>query len=441
MIGVQRHRRGALLPALVMASVVLAGCVNETEGTASPVTPEVPTPTLPRFAIDPEPLWGNSQVPVTDIADIQFRAGRAILAGYDADSSFVAAVDAATGTTQWSIDLYDDLNGGEGAVLAERPRFLVGDSVEGPVLVEYFSDTCRNPLRSCPPGSVQSSAERGIAALSPVDGSVLWKYAVVPAFYVESEQADTARDTNVKLVATRDDVTVLVAGPSDALDARQNADPAEIRTIAVNAMTGELIWEAAGYWAQFIADETVLARVPGSGPRTADYEPGTAVALDLSSGNERWSATDRLSQSEFLLATDDLALVRAVEDGVFSWQIVDVADGTTVADLEEWVERCATDGERLIACSIGVLSGLLSYELGETEARSFPDQSALFLGLGFNGYLFAKALSSGEHLAVDRWGNVLSDPLPGRAVRVTDEYAVFANDADPDSFAVHRVTT
>lgn len=73
------------------------------------------------------------------------------------------------------------------------------------------------------------------------------------------------------------------------------------------------------------------------------------------------------------------------------------------------------------------------------------DVGSLILGSAFGGYLFPGSVSDTRHFALDRWGNVRSDPLPASDAvpRVTSDYAVFQSFAglDDSSFAVHRVTS
>ncbi len=135
-MGVQRHWPGWLLiPGMVVMVLVLAGCTGDTDSAATHSQTPVPAPVLPMFGVESEPLWGTGDVGIRDIEDIQFPAQSAVLSGYDgstASSEKVVVVNATTGAVQWSVNVLDELTGGNGAVLWDT-HFLVGDSADSAV--------------------------------------------------------------------------------------------------------------------------------------------------------------------------------------------------------------------------------------------------------------------------------------------------------------------
>ncbi|MBA3339638.1 MAG: hypothetical protein H0T54_07840 [Geodermatophilaceae bacterium] len=120
--------------------------------------------------------------------------------------------------------------------------------------------------------------EEGVAALSLLDGSVLWKFSAIPAVPADSDRVEETLDTALSLVAT---------------------------------------------------------------------------SAEVSTGSQRWSLADGYAQSEFQVSTDEVALVGSSQAraGV-SGHLVDVADGTTIADLDPKfvVSGCVSDEYQLIAC-------------------------------------------------------------------------------------------
>jgi outer membrane protein assembly factor BamB len=347
-------------------------------------------------------------------------------------------VDAATGAPRWSIGERDPLPGGGGIVLFRPtivdPALLVaGPPEDFLVFVPYYrGNTCAHATGWCPRESGRSSrAEQGVAALSGKDGSVRWSAPVITG--------EEDRDMRLKLLAASEDL--LLVGSVGLDDSRSS-----LTTTAIRTSDGRPMWRQGGMEAHFISGETVIAHIPteridilsvGRG-----LSEGVVVALDATTGDRRWDLSERFATSDTWVVAGDLAVVHAEAAGTENTLVLEVATGREVARLGAYAAACASDAHSLIACAESPITGnrLITFRLDERRVRVSRDDlpesgiHAVWAGRIFLGYGFL----AGRDTVVDRSGNVLPEPAPGRLVTISERYAVFSTGEDSD-ISVHRV--
>lgn len=449
--------RNRLPVVLVLVSMMLglAGCGSDASlksPAAFGVFVDSP-PALAALSLGNAPAWGSDDLPVKHVDDVQFRGSTAIVTGTaEANSSdyYVIAVDAATGQVKWQIKALDDLAGGNGASIIEPAAYVAGTDTNWVVLVNYYSSQCTQPAGLCPPGAVDSTDEQGVAALSPQDGSVLWKVSGVPSVSADSDEADELKDLSAKLMTVSDDVALLMVAPTDAIYGSKFVGPDKIGTIALNPLDGSTLWTTTGVWPRQIVGDVVLASVPPVGPKGALVDkPGTLAALDATSGKQLWTLADSYPPSQLVVASPGALVIWHVEDGKLGNTLIRMSDGSKIADVGSSSMRCAADSAAsVIVCPVDGDPGktrLMTYRSGDAgvkiSKRSIPESSITKVR---NGYVFYGAYGIDPVFgATDFFGNVLAAQLPGRAVTVTDKYAVFDTtkkaNTDPGSFVAYGI--
>ena len=449
------HKRLPITLVLIGMVAAVAGCGAD-GGVKSPAAFDVfvdgPS-VLPAVPLSAEPIWSSDQLPIKHVADVQFRGSTAIVTGTaetNTSTAYVAAVDAATGAMKWSIRTLDELPGGDGAVLWDAQAYVAGTAENWVVLVDYFSSDCAQPSGMCPPGTVDSTSEQGVAALSPQDGSVLWKVPGVPSVPDDSEEADDLDDLSALVVAASDSLALLVVAPTDLLYGSRFVDPDKIAIIALNPLDGSTLWTTTGSVPQQIIGDVVLTSVPPEGPNgvLAD-KPGTPAALDVTSGQPLWSLVETYPQARVVALSSGAMVISQIEKVAPRNTLLRMSDGTKISDLGFPSMRCVSDSAAsIIACSMHGDPGkdrLMTYQSGDAgikiSKRPIPESMITAV---WNGYVFYGGYSKdSSYGAVDQFGNVVSAQLPGRVVTVTDQYAVFDTtkkaNTDPGSFAVYGI--
>lgn len=140
----------------VLVYVVTSGGGDEPPAAAPPPTTSKPKPTLKPLALAPEATWSTQQGAYRhDIRD-----GLALVE----DKQHLTLLDAATGATRWQLTRYQPLPAGDvewvSPYVAAQSR-LVAHNGGLAVLTGYSGDDSVN--------------DQGLALLSAVDASVLWK--------------------------------------------------------------------------------------------------------------------------------------------------------------------------------------------------------------------------------------------------------------------------
>lgn len=230
-------------------------------------------------------------------------------------------------------------------------------------------------------------------------------------------------------LGTADDGTavVTVASPDDPT---RVDDLAGLRMIAFDSRTGDLRWERPALWPVAIVDGLVLAvstthHDPTSGPEQAS----TVSAVDVMTGEPRWSLVDRYAAADVVLAARDLVVVRAVAAGETKPTLVVVSTqtGERVTDLGAPSNAgCATDGNTMIACGTGdgTLSVVTVAGQQVTKVPCADDIEAVATDRLFVG------AAGGRHYSVDLTGKRVDRDLPGAPVALTlDQLVVRTDDA------------
>lgn len=417
-------RTGATVAA-ALALLLLVGCTSGSTATAkgSVITaaggPTVGgAPTLPPFDIGNAPRWTADPSAVTQAERVQ-AAGDAVVVSGSTGTSYtanrIAVFDAATGAPRWSATTLNGLTGDQGAT-PYRNTFAAVDAAGGLVLVEYYSGECQT---ICPPGSEGRTPERGIAALSLTDGSVVWKYAAIPSVERDSADSDAVKGLDVHLVAATDSTVLAVVGPSDLLNGGQAVAASAVTSVAIDPTSGQLQWTRTGVVAEQVAADTVL----GSGPTASTPDQlggsGAAVALDLGTGSPRWSLADRYPSSAATVASATTAVIRTVDGSTAQLHLVRIADGSVVRDLPRTVVDAVSDGTTIAWADFLWSGSVFSLQDGEStprrSARPTPGWGPPRTAYG--GYILYVADGSATQVT-DRAGHVLAKDLPGRPLYV-----------------------
>jgi hypothetical protein len=347
--------------------LVVTGCTVSMEPaeTESPVTTSVP----PLHLAD-APAWTTT---TTDFpgepSRVDLRDGKALVVGrygfqvIDTDSG----VAVATVTTETDL--------GDGARWDETAGspFFAGEGV----VVPYRRD-----------------GEVGLAKL--VGGDVVWLGRTFGAGGVLRSADD---DTAMVTVASPDDPDRVV-------------EQADLRMIAFDSRSGDRRWERTGGWPVTVADGLVLTV---SGARLDnDTDPDGRVvmsALDVSTGEPRWSLGDRYNAIDVVTTAGDAVLVTAIAKGETARRLVvlSVKTGERLGDLGAATEvRCATDEERMIACG-HVGDSVSVFDLATEKVVTVPCPDGLE-AVGPDRLVVAKP--TGRRYTVDLAGRTIDRELP-----------------------------
>lgn len=380
----------------------------------------------PPLALSDEPVWREPEdSPLQVITEAELRGGDAILLGGDSvdPARRLEVIDLDEGRSRWGIDRNDEL------AYEDRPLqwsgsldpVVAGQGGGWAVLVEV---RCPDDAYDCgDEDGTLSPGEFGVAALSPDDGHVLWTGSMPAA------QADYLPTT---LVAD-DDMAVMT------LDPPWCPLPQEpLVSVALNATDGSTLWVADGLEAVEVAGDTVIAeprsvRAEGTCDREDEED---VVALDAATGIVRWDLRERFGWSKLILTAGDVALVEAGDsrDSDHEMLVLDLADGSEVASFGSSVGDCASDGQTLIACFVGVPDNPGALATFDVERRSGGAAltSEIISGLDTLAYerVFAEGTGTSEspdqQISVDRGVNVVDTELPGALLTASDQYAIFA---------------
>jgi hypothetical protein len=159
------------------------------------------------------------------------------------------------------------------------------------------------------------------------------------------------------------------------------------------------------------------------------------VALDTATGAVRWDLRERFGWSQLILTAGDVALVEGgrSRDSAHETLVVDLADGSEVASFGQGVDDCASDGQALIACRVGVPDREGALATFDVEHRrggaALTNESISGIDTVAYGRVFAQGTgvsdSPGQQISVDRAVNVVDTELPGALLTASDQYALF----------------
>ncbi|GAA1115153.1 hypothetical protein GCM10009605_55610 [Nocardiopsis composta] len=380
---------------------------------------------------------------------------RVIAAGFRGDSAVVmgtfgnerlrlAVVDADSGEPRWVRDtgtLLDADAALSHADLVVPPSsrevaapVLTGSGDDWSVIVPYFVSGQEGDT---------DPEEQGVAALSGSDGSVRWK----------------RETTGPPRVLDGAEETVLVGVRAPGEGSEERTGEGKVTSLALDAADGgKALWKHEGIWVHRLAGDTALGEfapedwIPGDPALNADMlaEGHRSLAFDARTGRPKWDLDGAFSRSGVVEATEGWAVLYAVPEN--GWlpartAVVDTDTGEEAFSLRSRLGTeppgCAVGEDGLLVCvhEAGDTFELISVAPGEPGVQ----RSAEIAGLdtdsmssvrvqavsGGRIHLAGSRWSEGEdeekRFAVDRFGALLAEDLPGEVVAAApDRVAVTA---------------
>ncbi|GAB3295074.1 PQQ-binding-like beta-propeller repeat protein [Epidermidibacterium keratini] len=416
----RRHWRGALL---AVAALLVASCTVTTDGAPSPKRP-VPDPTTAELSISDAPVFVSNDLAVHPVETAQL-AGDDIAIITSIDTGLITAVNLATGQVAWQLEREAALPGDPAAIVWSGP---VVATAAGSVIVPYFKTQCQTDL--CAPGEVDLSDETGYAALSATDGTLLWKFATVPATSDDSEEHDYVSGLVDAEIAADQNVFVATVRQLTSSSGGQGPD---VFSIGIDLESGTELWRVGDFAVYQIAG-AVAYGVLFDTVDEYNLSGGIPTALDPATGTSIWQLTEAESGLVYAAAGPDGALMAPA--GVSGEPLTLISAGGT--DLGSpgtnamW--RCpqVPDSGRL-ACTLGypdpyAPSRILSINEDATVLTSeAPVPRAATVSYVDDTYIYLTTTSdSGDFnsYAVDVHGNRLSRNFPGKVVATNAKYVV-----------------
>lgn len=395
-------------------------------------------------ALDPiglsdEPAWTwPAESDTGEITDVDFAAGVMVLRAQSA----LFAVDPASGAVQWRIDSGDEIAGTDGAAWHLGRSAVVQTASTAMIVVEYARGACWPPGSPCPSDDDPSAIERGIAAVSVADGSLIWATDIQPALV-------DVDDAGLRLGFADESTAIAVVASQYELDGHKEATEGSVHSVALDVTTGAVSWVGNDGWPVAALDDTVLAVDGGTWPEASDPQAhgrpgGTLVGLDREDGSRVWEYSGE-GDADVVLTAGDYALVKQESQGRgYEHAMIDPADGESVADFGSGVTGCSTDGTTQVSCWLtGGLIATFDVDTAEVVAGTVqaPAEQTRMLGV-FDGYVFTGRFGYDSY-ALDPTGADTSGALPGGFLAMNEQYAVFTRYAnyEPRGVAVHEVTS
>jgi outer membrane protein assembly factor BamB len=299
------------------------------------------------------------------------------------------------------------------------------------IAAAYKWDSCEADLNECYERDKVPTPERGIVAVSALDGKPVWTTVLEPSTWYEPG-ADGSPSSPMKtyLVPVVSESAVLVeVRPSDS-----DAPVEETTTIALDPETGEQLWSKPGLVIDWAGGDRVLGQLVrvGSGG-ILDYD-GYPVVLDARTGHEIWRGSELGSWS----ITAGMGVVQDTYGyGMVTRQISD--DETAPPNREAQVVELRTGTSHPVdhqGRAVGrdangpflswIMSGdgrfhLLSQSLpaGPTQSGALPPEVIAPVAAA-GSYLW----SVGMVAAFDRTGAKRLDAVPGVLAAVDERWLV-----------------
>lgn len=434
------RRRGAVA-LTVGLTVLVAGCAAEPAAVPSapppPPWPVVDHPAVKQISVAPGPLWTNESGPFSGAAQVTIQGDMVLLVGRTEErgDGGVAAVDAATGATKWSIGDFGRLPGGQGATLLitdpEHGMTVVGDTM----VVPYYLDLRR-----------QNKTEKGLATLDTRDGQVKRLLPVL-----SNQDGEFPRD-EAKIYGWQANGTIAVATVGPVGPASSPAAQARAKTVGIDIASGAVKWERPG------PEMIDLVAITGNvllGLVGQDGILDTLVGLDPDTGQQRWTLAGRYGRSSVATSgtggqpavVDGLAAVGVPGDGARDRvAIVDTNTGAEVTVIPE-AEGCTSDHLRLLACGYDDNGVTKLVTVATTDRRPVlsarPVDPGRVEGAG-NGAVFLYDRGPETSTAYDNAGNpVVTARLPGRFATISEQYAIMWTGQKAETYrgyAIYRVS-
>lgn len=378
-------------------------------------------PSADRIRIEPTPLWTGGQGALPSrLTDVTVVGESLVIQGGSSQdrTDTISVVDPATGEVRWSLTEGDSIRGdvkGRLTLTAAAPPVpIVGTRDGWGVLVPYAS--CKRRDARCASSSPYES-KLGVARLSGTDGGARWATPVVPMV--------GSGGTRLHQVLAADE-RLVVSTVTDGSDVKRLGD---LKIVASAGSDGAPRWVSSGMWPRFVIGDRVLGDAAQDQHAGLDPSRWTVGALDAGTGNKLWDLADRYPGSRLFLAAGDVVVVTTArpddESELLHSVVIDARTGAELADVGLTHDSCATDGERLIACTTkaGSQRQLAVFDVENRQLTRSPLSVPSGHPVGvWNDHIFL------EDVAVDRAGIVISDELPGRFLAISDDVAVFRTD-------------
>ncbi len=406
---------------IMLTGVLLLGMIGCTRPgpppawqTPSPTgTADYAGPAAPRLRLSE--VWHRDRAELKSVAEVSKIGPRLVLRGSDADDrGTIMIIDAATGAVLWDdTSLPAELSTGLGPVGPGSGKgwadgaWAADDGRGGVLILAYHLKPCADDPERCQSSRVTRTAGHGLVAVSLTDRSVRWTSEIIPSRDRDREDADPEA-LRLKQRVIGVSVSVIIAMTSTAAPGR---DPG-LATIAVDPVTGQELWRTEQLLPSAVEGDRVLALASPT-----EIGTGTPVVLDARSGSEIVRLPDR--DAAWSAIGDGLATItRTRGDEPEPPPVIELADGRTVLDLPRSplgslvLSRSATgpvawwyDDEVLLTQSAGDLAPL------RASPPDTVEPGALLSARGD----YAWAETPQGQLALDRTGQIRSDPLPDSA--------------------------
>jgi outer membrane protein assembly factor BamB len=417
-------------------------------------------PELPAVDLG-ERLWGTGHVDaVQSVRDVELRGDAVALHGYGADEyERLAVVEGPTGQLRWTVDIFRDLPGGDGATWHPFSLWTAGLVAQPPDVLEPTGDDDRwtIPVSYSLVHAADATPEYGVASLSGADGHVLWK---TPLASSRPEDEDPAGRLDPGPLVANDGLVVASTRPTSPVPP-EPSDPDylnRMELVALDAADGRPLWRQTGAWPLAVADGAVFALMPveTTAPTDGDTPAVTTAALDPATGERLWDLSHLGTSARLVLTAGDAALIENMEAS--ETLIVDVTSGEELATFGTstvFADDCDADAS-LIACIVIAdpsdpdSDALATFDVENRDprvaARTFVEEigveAASVRGV-VDGRVFVGGPRS-ANTALDRAGQVV-DPDPGGVfLAMSDRLLVVGETGDTSSpgyaYEVHAVT-
>ncbi|WP_157183275.1 PQQ-binding-like beta-propeller repeat protein [Sciscionella marina] len=432
--------RAILLTAVTVLLAVLTGCGpsadRQTESPRSSTGRPTPfadhPPRVPALNLAPDPWESIRHGSVARAEQVEVHGDAIVALGADEEdesSTRIAVLDADSGTQRWALSFGEPVPGLHGAVFSDPSHRLhvTGSDEDWSIVVQYHD-----------PHGAPNHKDR-LVVLS-ANGQV--KRAVPVAELPGPGSHDHVLGLREWQVSGS---TLVFAQRWDAGEC--NAET-EVRLTAVDLDTGRVRWTKNtedGLLPEIVAGNVVA----GCGTRVWPGSRPHVVALDLSTGAQRWTLADRYLPSQSAAHTNSWAthgsIVPVAVQGRNSPQrtvFLDADSGNRLAVAPD-SGVCAGDRDT-VACLRTTdrrqrLSVVRAPTGGQTlSAKEVPGDEVSALA---GGRIFVEGPETGESACYDEAGNSLGR-LPGKVIAASKRYVVLGKDrfdSTRSRFAVHRI--
>lgn len=275
---------------LGLGLLAVTGCTPDAddEQEAPPTTPG-PDPideTLPDLTLTR--AFGQEVTPTTAFYSMGLAAGHVLL--YDDTDTIegrLLVLDGATGESRWSWPQVEaripDIDARASAYAPST--FAVGGSGDEAVLVaSTYVNPCPEDAAICSTSQTDLTSGHGIVAVGVASGDVRWHALVLPPVDRSDPASTLANDSTVEPVGGTDAVVVARVGQSEFVIVPTTAPARDdrVRTVALSAVDGTVVWERPGLVATLVDADVVAGML--------HTDVGVVLVLvDAATGDDLWS--------------------------------------------------------------------------------------------------------------------------------------------------------